>query len=79
MTKSLAFEATAEDVAAAALAKGVELDLNAAEALLPSLDAAAIEKAALHGDGIDDQTRYAQEEIASQMDAKGLLPATPAP
>lgn len=73
MTKSLAFEITAEDVVAAAQSRGVELDLDTAEGLIPSLDASAIEKAALHGDDIDDQTRYAQEEIASQLDSKGLL------
>lgn len=73
MTKSLAFEATAEDVVAAAQSRDFELDMDVAEQLLPSLNAAAIEKAALHGDDLDDQTRYAQEEIASQLEAKGLL------
>jgi hypothetical protein len=46
-----------------------------AQALMAELDSAAIEKAALRGDDMETQTRYALEEIAQQLTGIGVLEA----
>lgn len=67
---SLAFEITEEDI------KNV-LSRNKSggdpQLILPYLDMGAVEKAALYGDDIDDQTEYAYQEIERQLHEKGIL------
>lgn len=42
--------------------------------LLESLDVGRVEKAALAGDDMDEQTTYALDEIAFQLKENGFLP-----
>lgn len=58
-----AFEITIDDLQIAAN--------STSEQLFGSLDHAAIEKAALNGDGIDEQTSLAHQEIRRQVEAMG--------
>ena len=45
----------------------VVVDDHVAAEFLKKIDLAAVEKAALYGDDIDTQTKYAVEEIARQI------------
>ncbi len=75
-----AYEATEEDVAnvlssnamAVANTNGKSFESMAAE-IFPDLDFALIEEAALHGDELDQQTDYANDEIARQLRVMGVL------
>lgn len=77
---NLAYEATEEDVAGVlasnalqvANSNGKSFDAMAAE-LLPTLDMELIEQAALYGDSLDEQTSYANDEIARQLREQGVL------
>ena len=42
--------------------------------LLESLDVGRVEKAALAGDDMDEQTNYAMDDIALQLKENGFLP-----
>ena len=67
---SLAFEITEEDIQNVLTRNKAEGNPNA---ILDLLDMAAIEKAALYGDDIDDQTEYAYQEIEKQLHENGVL------
>ncbi|TAL65790.1 MAG: hypothetical protein EPN79_11465 [Burkholderiaceae bacterium] len=75
-----AFEINEEDVEAVlrqhslrvANSKGKSFESLAAE-ILYWIDRDAVEKAALYGDELDVQTRYAYEEIARQLQEQGVL------
>ena len=83
---SQAFEVTDEDVANVLasnpleipLAPGETLEARAAE-LFELLDFGEIEDAALYGDTLDEQTDYANDEIARQLREGGILSPIPAP
>ena len=64
---SLAWETTAEDVRNALRQMGMPCDQKSAENVHRSLDMGAVERAALHGDGMDQQTEYACQEIRRQI------------
>ena len=62
------FEVTPEDVSIViGEREGKPCSEERATVILKWLDRGAIEKAALHGDDIDEQTKYAQEEIQNQL------------
>lgn len=62
------FEVTVEDVLNVLEDDlGRDVTEEQAEAMLDQLDDGAIEKAALYGDDMDTQTRYALEEIKRQI------------
>ena len=77
---NLAFETTLEDVEnvlhsnslCVANTDGKSFETIAAE-VFESLDFDAIEQAALFGDDLDQQTDYANDEIARQLRANGIL------
>lgn len=80
MTSYTAYEVTEEDVEAVlrdnalavADAKGRTFEAMASE-LIGELDHGLVEAAALHGNELDDQVVYANEEIARQLRALGTL------
>lgn len=51
----------------------IALDEVLAERVLTMLDFAKIEDMALCGDDLDEQTKYAYDEIKSQIDEKDLI------
>jgi len=63
-----AFEVTSDDVRAV-----VGCDDETAEELFRVLELAAIEKAALYGSDMDEQTRYAYAEIKRQLKESGKI------
>jgi hypothetical protein len=65
---SLAFEITAEDIQIA-LSHNLQLqcDSEVAEKLLDEIDVEKIERAALRGDDLEDQTLYAHEAIVNEL------------
>jgi hypothetical protein len=67
---SLAFEITEEDVLNVLRRNNVKAD---PAACLGLLDTGSIEKAALYGDDIDQQTEYAYQEIEKQLKDKGAI------
>lgn len=72
-----AFQISDEDVANVLTDQGQSAD--DAAMLLLQLDHAAVEKAALEGDDLDQQAEYAREEIRRQLAELGALPSAPAP
>lgn len=72
---SFAFEFTDEDVAIVLRAMGLPDD--GADIFRQSIDAAAVEAAALHGDDLGQQTSYAHEEIRRQLEELGVGPRVP--
>lgn len=71
-----------EQVVASRFGRLVDGDGPVAEALFDLLDQNAVEKAALRGDSIDDQTEGAHQEIESQLraspEAMALINEAPA-
>lgn len=80
MLTNTGYQATEEDVANVLASHwdhvqgrdGKDADTLAAE-LFPLLDFEEIEKVALMGDDLDEQTGYANDEIASQLRARGVI------
>lgn len=78
-----AYQATDEDLANVLVSHwkqvqdrdGKTAETLAAE-LYPLLDFEEIEKAALMGDDLDEQTNYANDEIARQLRTLGILQAS---
>lgn len=68
---SLAFEITVEDVINVLRKENRIAQLSRVEELYNELDFGAIEKEALYGDDIDEQTEYAYDAIWEQI--KGRL------
>ena len=68
---SFAWETTVEDVWGVLRHYGGN---HAYETILDMLDHDAIEKAALYGNDIDEQTNYAFAEIERQLKKKHILP-----
>lgn len=68
---SLAFEITVEDVVNVLRKENRIAHLSKAEELFNSLDHASIEKEALYGDDMEEQTEYAYDAIWEQI--KGRL------
>lgn len=64
---SNAWQTTDEDIMNVMARHGVELDEEEIEFILSRLDHDAIERAALFGDEIEDQTGYAYDEIDKQI------------
>ncbi len=83
---SQAYEVTVEDVENVLasnpleipLAPGETLEARAAE-LFGDLDFGMAEEAALCGDDLDEQTDYANDEIARQLRERGILSPLPSP
>ncbi len=81
MTISTAFEVTPEDVQTLMANHGHPVEAERAEELfrLHILRHAGpggrIERSALAGDGLDEQTEYAQEDMACILISAGVLPA----
>ena len=72
---STAYEVMEEDVITVARANGLDIDDESSSDILDTLDHVAIEKAALFGDSMEDQTAYAYEEIERQLRGAGILPS----
>lgn len=62
-----AFEISDIDVQTVLADSGVQVSLTKAERLLGTLNRSKIEQAALFGNVISEQTRYAHEEIRNQL------------
>lgn len=82
----LAFELTVEDVRAVLLSKpwlrmkeGGAVTEEKLEELFDSLDVCAVERAALRGVDLDDQTTFAHVEIATQLIEQGFVVEGPSP
>jgi hypothetical protein len=67
---SIAFEITPEDVQNVLHKNNKKADPDTLYALL---DTAAVEKAALYGNDIEEQTQYAYDEIERQLKQEGRL------
>ncbi len=80
MPSPTAFEVVSEDVQAAALSLGHEVDMDAADELFARLtmdDLLSAQEAALRGVTMEDQSDLAVTRIAEMLQEKGLLsPAT---
>lgn len=66
------FEITDEDVIQVLVDMGRGAPPDLVEEVLDRLDHAAVEQAALHGDELEAQTRYAHDAIAEQVRRLGL-------
>lgn len=64
---SLAWETTVEDLENVLSRMGRSLRPESLRVLYEELDQGAIERAALSGDGMDEQVKYAYDEIERQM------------
>ncbi len=76
------FEVTDEDVRAVAESLGQDVDLDGAEeirARLTDVELSSIQRAALHGDGLDEQTEAAHAKLGEILVAKGVLAPPPSP
>jgi len=73
-----AWETTQEDVAHVLRTHGIEIGLDSDRLieLYASLDTRAVEQAALWGNDMDTQTKYARQEIERQLREAGVLPAS---
>lgn len=70
------FEVTVEDIQAVLAMEGRPASYGEAEAILAEHVGAAagrVEKAALRGDDLDEQTGYAYEEIADVLREAGII------
>jgi ribosomal protein L12E/L44/L45/RPP1/RPP2 len=72
MTPIYGFEITTEDVATVLTQMGAQKDPQTVSQLFERLDACQVEKAALHGQDIDEQTEYAYQEIQDQLNRFGI-------
>ena len=71
---SYAWEVTIEDIQLAVFNhKGRMLSEQQAEEIKSKLDLGAVEKAALRGDDIEEQTEYAAQEIWKQVKEKTTI------
>lgn len=81
MKPSTAFETTPDDVLSVMAVAGRPLTFAQAETLFGQHVAeqagagGRIERAALHGDDLEDQTEYAHQEIGALLQECGVLPA----
>lgn len=69
---SNAWETTTEDVLNVIHDMGRKATSEKVEEIMEELDQFSIEDAALNGDSLDEQTRYAYEEIKRQIIEKKL-------
>lgn len=70
----LAFGISVDDVAAVLASHGVsQITEDELNNLFESLDEVRVEKAALYGNDMDEQTNYAHAEIAVQLKEHGFL------
>lgn len=67
---SNAFQISEDDVMTVLYGMGRRCDEETAARILAVIDAAAVEKAALYGDDLVQQTEYAHEEIGRQLQAR---------
>ncbi len=82
MTLAHAYEATEMDVLAVMREAGLDPSLDEAERAFAAHVAprqAEVARAALAGDGLDDQTASANARIREILDEAGLIPGAPAP
>jgi hypothetical protein len=82
---SQAFEVTAQDVANVLHSNEIDKEMRngrtldeLAETFFDELNFFEIEKAALFGNSLDEQTDYANDEIARQLRDQGILKPLPA-
>lgn len=74
MRRGMAFEVTSDDVFIVLHKAGIETTCAECESILgESLNVTQIEKAALYGADIDEQTHYAHQEIHAQLVTAGLI------
>jgi hypothetical protein len=71
--KTSAFEIVAEDIQNALSESGLDISIDLAEEHLEKFDHYKIQEAALYGDDIDQQIRYAYQEIKEQAKKLKLL------
>jgi hypothetical protein len=72
-----AFEITPIDIQTVFKAHGKELDDNTASDILLDIDADTVEDAALKANEMEQQTKYALEEIERQLFEQGTLTGDP--
>ena len=71
----MSFGVTIDDVATVLARNGhSKRSAEALDALLDNLDVDRIERDALYGDDIDQQTDYAYDSIEAQLKEQGVLP-----
>lgn len=76
---NLSYQATAEDVGNVLTSNMLLVDMQGlsiedfAETLLPLIDMDKVEQAALFGDDLEEQTDYANDEIADQLLGLGII------
>lgn len=73
MSRGYAFEVTAEDIFVVLTNAGIDKSYEDCMQLIDMIDEVDVEDAALHGDDLDEQTKYAHEEILRQLAEKGLI------
>jgi hypothetical protein len=72
MVPTYGFQISAEDVATVLTQMGVTRDAATIERLFERLDACAVERAALHGQDLEQQTEYAYQAIQEQLNTFGI-------
>lgn len=70
---SMAWETTIDDVMNVFTEDGEKITREKAEEVLNNLDHDRIEKAALYGDDMLEQVKYAKIEIQKQIVEKGII------
>lgn len=68
-----AWETTTDDVLNVIHSIGKKATGDKVQEILDNLDQFSIEDAALNGDSMDEQTKYAYEEIKNQITKENLL------
>lgn len=71
--KTSAFEIVSEDIQNALSEAGLDISFDLAEEYLDKFDHYKIQDAALYGDNIDQQIRYAYQEIKEQAKKLKLI------
>jgi phage-related tail protein len=74
----LAFEISEYDIITAAERLGLNISEEEAETIMEDLDEGIIEKEALRGEDLDEQTEYAIQEIMVQINELKTQEALPA-
>jgi hypothetical protein len=74
MSACLAFEVTADDVFVVLRHAGIVKSLDDCQVILDDIDAAQVEHSALYGNDLDEQTRYAHQDLHAQLVEIGLIP-----
>lgn len=75
----MAFGISSDDVLLVAHRNGLNISDEQAQEWFDGLDHDAVEKSALYGQGMDQQTDYALDEVQRQLEDQGHIPAQQKP